>query len=45
MTTRRGHRLAFCVYVNNFAQGANDDITHIAGEAMGELANAAYTDL
>jgi D-alanyl-D-alanine carboxypeptidase/D-alanyl-D-alanine-endopeptidase (penicillin-binding protein 4) len=43
LTTRYGRHLAFAVYVNNVALPSNPDaITQIAGQALGEIAAAAY---
>jgi D-alanyl-D-alanine carboxypeptidase/D-alanyl-D-alanine-endopeptidase (penicillin-binding protein 4) len=45
MTTRSGHRLAFCLYLNNYAGPPSEDITHTAGQILGEIANDGYLDL
>jgi D-alanyl-D-alanine carboxypeptidase/D-alanyl-D-alanine-endopeptidase (penicillin-binding protein 4) len=45
MTTRSGHRLAFCLYLNNYAGPPSEDVTHTAGQILGEIANDGYVDL
>jgi PBP4 family serine-type D-alanyl-D-alanine carboxypeptidase len=45
MTTRSGHRIAFCLYLNNYAGRPSDDITHTTGQILGEIANDGYLDL
>ncbi|MFN2450416.1 MAG: D-alanyl-D-alanine carboxypeptidase/D-alanyl-D-alanine-endopeptidase [Candidatus Baltobacteraceae bacterium] len=45
MTTRSGRHLAFCVYVNNIAGPASEDIMTAAGQIAGEIANDGYLDL
>jgi D-alanyl-D-alanine carboxypeptidase/D-alanyl-D-alanine-endopeptidase (penicillin-binding protein 4) len=43
LTTAAGKRLAFAVYVNNVSVStAADEVTRIVGQAMGEIAAAAY---
>jgi D-alanyl-D-alanine carboxypeptidase/D-alanyl-D-alanine-endopeptidase (penicillin-binding protein 4) len=42
MTTRKGDHLAFAIYVNNVSVPAGDDVKKIVGQALGELAAAAY---
>ena len=45
MTTRSGRHLAFCAYLNNFFVKHNADPAgegHVAGQILGEIANAAY---
>jgi PBP4 family serine-type D-alanyl-D-alanine carboxypeptidase len=43
MTTKKGDHLAFAIYVNNVSVPAdNDAVKKIAGQAMGEIAAAAY---
>ena len=45
MTTRSGRHVAFCVYVNNIAGPASEDIMTAAGQIAGEIANDGYLDL
>ncbi len=45
MTTRSGHRLAFCLYLNNLALPAQKDPSQEAGQILGEIANDGYLDL
>ena len=45
MTTKRGRRIAFCVYLNNFALPSGKDPSEPAGQVMGAMANAGYLDL
>jgi D-alanyl-D-alanine carboxypeptidase/D-alanyl-D-alanine-endopeptidase (penicillin-binding protein 4) len=43
LTTTAGKRLAFAIYVNNVAVSmAADEITRVVGQALGEIAAAAY---
>lgn len=44
VTTRDGRHLAFAIYVNNVAvpRGDPDAVTNILGQAVGEIAAAAY---
>lgn len=42
MTTRGGEHLALAVYVNNVALKDGDDVTPVVGEALGEIAAAAF---
>jgi len=43
MTTARGERLAFAIYVNNVAVStAPDEIKRVIGQALGEIAATAY---
>jgi D-alanyl-D-alanine carboxypeptidase/D-alanyl-D-alanine-endopeptidase (penicillin-binding protein 4) len=43
MTTRSGERLAFAIYVNNVSVPTERDaVKRIAGQALGEIAAAAY---
>lgn len=44
-TTRSGHRVIFAFYVNRFADSADRDVAHEAGEIEGSLANAVYESL
>lgn len=41
-TTRSGRRVAFALYLNNMLVGHNQDGAHIAGQVLGEIANAIY---
>jgi D-alanyl-D-alanine carboxypeptidase/D-alanyl-D-alanine-endopeptidase (penicillin-binding protein 4) len=41
-TTRSGKRVAFALYLNNMLAGHNQDASHIAGQVLGEIANAIY---
>ncbi|HEY8322495.1 MAG TPA: D-alanyl-D-alanine carboxypeptidase, partial [Candidatus Baltobacteraceae bacterium] len=41
-TTRSGRRVAFALYLNNMLAGRNQDGGHIAGQVLGEIANAIY---
>jgi D-alanyl-D-alanine carboxypeptidase/D-alanyl-D-alanine-endopeptidase (penicillin-binding protein 4) len=45
METARGEHLAFALYVNNVSvpKGDPEAMQKIAGEALGEIATAAYT--
>ncbi|HTU83134.1 MAG TPA: D-alanyl-D-alanine carboxypeptidase/D-alanyl-D-alanine-endopeptidase [Candidatus Acidoferrales bacterium] len=49
MTTRRGHHLAFALYINHMAGKASvddsKDAAHYAGETLGEIAADAYESL
>ena len=45
MTTRSGRHIAFCLYLNNMAGPASEDISTSAGQIMGEIANDGYLDL
>jgi len=43
LTTAAGKRLAFAIYVNNVSVStAADEITRVVGQALGEIAAAAY---
>lgn len=43
MTTAQGERLAFAIYVNNVSVStAPDEVTKVIGQALGEVAAAAY---
>jgi D-alanyl-D-alanine carboxypeptidase len=43
MTTARGEHLAFAIYVNNVSVStAPDEVTKVIGQALGEVAAAAY---
>lgn len=43
LTTAQGERLAFAIYVNNVSVSlAPDEIKRVAGQALGEIAAAAY---
>ena len=43
MTTKKGDHLAFVIYVNNVSVSAEgDSVKKIAGQALGEIAAAAY---
>ena len=49
MTTRSGHHVAFAFYINRMA-GKNSiydgkDVTHAAGEFLGQMATATYSSL
>jgi D-alanyl-D-alanine carboxypeptidase/D-alanyl-D-alanine-endopeptidase (penicillin-binding protein 4) len=41
-TTRSGRRVAFALYLNNMLAGRDQDGGHIAGQVLGEIANAIY---
>ena len=44
MTTADGRHLAFAIYVNNVAVAPDRDaVTSVVGQALGEIAAAAYT--
>jgi D-alanyl-D-alanine carboxypeptidase/D-alanyl-D-alanine-endopeptidase (penicillin-binding protein 4) len=45
MTTRSGHHIAFCIYLNNFGAPPADDVQTTAGQIAGEIANDGYLDL
>lgn len=46
LTTPSGRRYALAIYVNNVAVSlAPDAVTTVAGQALGEIANAAYLSL
>ena len=43
MTTTKGQRLAFAIYVNNVSVSlAPDETTRVVGQALGEIAALAY---
>ena len=42
ITTARGRHLVFAVYVNNVAVASGDDVVRVVGQAVGEVAAAAY---
>ncbi len=43
MTTKKGDHLAFAIYVNNVSVPTDRDaVKRIVGQAMGEIAGAAY---
>ena len=42
MTTARGENLAFALYINNVPLPDLDAITPVVGQAIGEIAAAAY---
>jgi D-alanyl-D-alanine carboxypeptidase len=43
MTTARGERLAFAIYVNNVSVSlAPDETKRVVGQALGEIAAMAY---
>jgi PBP4 family serine-type D-alanyl-D-alanine carboxypeptidase len=42
MTTAGGRRLAFAIYVNHVPLANGDDVTPVVGNALGEIAAAAY---
>jgi PBP4 family serine-type D-alanyl-D-alanine carboxypeptidase len=42
VTARNGHHIVFALYLNRMQSGHNVDGTHIAGEVLGEIANAIY---
>ena len=44
MTTASGQRLAFAIYANNVPVQDAADVTRVVGEALGEIATAAYND-
>jgi PBP4 family serine-type D-alanyl-D-alanine carboxypeptidase len=44
MTTASGQHLAFAIYVNNVPVHDGAEITPVVGEALGEIAAAAYGD-
>ena len=45
MTTRSGHHVALCIYLNNYAMAPSADVMHSAGEFVGEIATMGYLDL
>jgi D-alanyl-D-alanine carboxypeptidase/D-alanyl-D-alanine-endopeptidase (penicillin-binding protein 4) len=45
MTTRSGRHVAFCLYLNNFAERPGADVMNATGQVLGELANDGYLDL
>ncbi len=45
MTTAGGRHLAFALYLNNLPVEHGKDAARIAGQVLGELANAAYSNL
>jgi D-alanyl-D-alanine carboxypeptidase/D-alanyl-D-alanine-endopeptidase (penicillin-binding protein 4) len=45
MISRSGKHIAFCIYVNNYAARPTDDVTTMAGQIAGAIANAGYLDL
>lgn len=42
VTTRNGHHIVFALYLNRFQAKHDEDGGHIAGEVLGEIANAIY---
>ncbi len=42
MTTKNGEHLALAIYVNNVTVKDAADVTSIVGEALGEIAAAAF---
>ena len=42
MTTADGRHLAFAIYANNVPLRSGDDVTPVIGDALGEIAAAAY---
>ncbi len=45
MTTASGRRLVFAIYVNNVPVAEQADVKKIAGQALGEIAAAAYESI
>ena len=42
MTTKKGEKLAFAIYINNVSVADGDAVKKIVGQAVGEIAAAAY---
>ncbi len=42
MTTKNGEHLALAIYVNNVAVKDGADVTTVVGDALGEIAAAAF---